>query len=208
MESQGFPKDQWWKAFSRPLSHSNYCINSKLSPRRPEQLMCTAKTSQMSPKHGLFKTILSLELLYINWKLCLLGEWLKALSLRKPQHWMCWAKVPKDYWWMSFSRPSSHSHYHMNSKLYPRRHEQLTCRAHASQVSLMKGLFKTILPQHYCTDSRLLSPCLSCKWPFQHHLDTKTITLTPNFVSKENGSKLFLPGDLNNECAQLKLHQC
>ena len=51
-------------------------------------------------------------------------------------------------------------------------------------------------------------PSITNEQLFQPIFPTKTNVSTQRSVFWENGSQLCLPGDLNNESADLKLHQC
>ena len=75
--------------------------------------------------------------------------------------------------------------------------------AEASPVSLMNGLFKTVLPLKLLYQLKALSsrrPELKCrgfqsvpdKWPLWDHFATKTFISTQNSVSQANDSKLCL----------------
>ena len=155
-----------------------------------------------------------------GWKLCLPGEWLKALfpgDLNNVQRegfcsltdaWPFQDHLPiKLSFWCSVSQDS----WAMNVLTY------------GSPGSQTNGLFKTILQLKLLCWLKALSarrpetvnvqswsfPRITNEQPFQDHLVTKTIILTQASVSLENGLKLCLTGeqlnalfsrDLNNKC--------
>ena len=67
-------------------------------------------------------------------------------------------------------------------------------------------------PRPSCTWTIILTQSshmsLMHAWPLQDHLTTKTFILIWSFVYMENSSKLCLPWDLNNACADPRLPQC
>ena len=82
-------------AFSRPSSKSNHLLKA-LSPRRPEQWMCTAESSLGSLMNSLFKAIFQVKPSY----------WLTALSPGRTEQWTCRTKSIPVLWQMAFSRLS------------------------------------------------------------------------------------------------------
>ena len=86
----------------------------------------------------------------------------------------------------------------------------------ASAWSLTNGLFKTIFILNYHMNLKVSSgrpkqwicsivyPCVTDTQPFQDHLATKPIISTQGSLSQETGSKPCLPGNLNNECEDLR----
>ena len=123
-----------WMAFSRPSSHKNY---------------------------------------HIDFKLCLLEEWLEDLSPRRmalssvswrPEQLIC--NLSQCHQWMAFSRPSSHKNYHIDFKL-----------------CLLEEWLEDLSPRRMALSSvswrpeQLICrvfPCVTNAWPFQEHL-TKTM---------------------------------
>ena len=88
-----------------------------------------AESSPVSLRNGLFMTILQLNY-HINSRFCLPGERFKGVSwengskLCLPKTWTNDPSLPQYHWEMSFSRPSCHQNYHIDSKLLLPRPEQ------------------------------------------------------------------------------------